>query len=137
MSQAKPMHVAVHGDPLAVGIVVLAVATALIHLLLGISLGPPSLRPFPLLFYLNMLGYLVLVTALYAPQLHPVRRVVRRVFIAYTALTIVLWFLLAPARIPLGYLDKVIEVVLVTLLIVDDRRDSRQSRRGVGARRTT
>jgi hypothetical protein len=126
----------VHVDPLAVGIVVLAVATALIHLLLGISLGPPSLRPFPLLFYLNMLGYLVLVTALYTPQLHPVRRVVRRVFIAYTVLTIVLWFLLAPAHIPLGYLDKVIEVVLVTLLIADDRRDSRRSRRGAGARRT-
>ena len=136
MSQAKPLRTAVHVDPLAMGIVVLAVATAMIHLVLGISLGPPSVRPFPLVFYLNTLGYLVLVAALYAPQLQPARRVVRRVFIAYTILTIVLWLLLAPVREPLGYLDKVIEIALVTLLIVGDRQDSRQTRRGGGVRRT-
>lgn len=133
MSQAKPTRTVVHVDPLAVGIVVLAVATALIHLKLGIALGPPSARPFPLMFYLNTLGYLVLVTALYAPPLHPVRREVRWVFIAFTILTIGMWFLLSPDHTPLGYTDKVIEAVLVMLLIVDDRR----SGRGVGVKRTT
>ncbi len=125
ISQPNQTRTVAHVDPLAAGIVVLAVATALIHLLLGISLGPPSTRPFPLLFYLNALGYLVLITALYVPLLHPVQREIRWVFIVYAILTIVLWFLLAPAHTPLGYSDKVIEVVLVTLLIVDERRSGR------------
>lgn len=94
MNQAKQGRALAHVDPLEAGIVVLALAAACIHLLVGISLGPPSLRPFPLLFYLNALGYLVLITALNAPRLHPVRRVVRLVFIAYTALTLLLWFIL-------------------------------------------
>jgi hypothetical protein len=76
-SQANPPRTARHVDLLAVGIVVLGVATALIHLKLGMALGPPSVRPFPLLYYLNTLGYLVLVTALYVPPLQPVRREVR------------------------------------------------------------
>ena len=125
MSRAKQAQAAVHVDPLAVGIVVLAVATALIHLVLGMSLGPPSARPFPLLFYLNTLGYLVLVTALYAPPLHPVQREVRWLFIAYTLFTILMWFLLAPEHEALGFSDKAIEAALVILLIVDARRSGR------------
>jgi hypothetical protein len=133
MSQAKQAGSVVHVDPLAVGITVLAVASALIHLYVGISLGPPSARPFPLLFYLNAIGYLVLAAAFNAPQLHAVHGEVRWVFIAFTVLTIVLWFLLAPVRIPLGYGDKVIEAVLVLLLFLDNRR----SQRDVGVNPTT
>lgn len=125
MGHASQTRRLVQVDPLAAGIVVLAVATALIHLLLGISLGPPSVRPFPLSFHLNALGYLVLVIALYAPQFLPVRRAVRWVFIAYAVLTIVLWIFISPDRDLVGYVDKVIEVLLVLLLIVDDRRSGR------------
>ena len=125
MSQAKQTRASAHVDPFTVGIVVLAVATSLIHLRLGLELGPPSAKLFPLMFYLNTLGYLVLVAALYAPPLQPVRRVVRWVFIAYTILTIVMWFLLSPDRTPLGYTDKVVETALVILLLVDDRRSAR------------
>lgn len=64
-------------DPLAAGIVVLTLATALIHFWLGIALGPPGLAPFPLLFYLNGLGYLVLLAALYLPSLRAVRQRIR------------------------------------------------------------
>lgn len=53
MNQAKQGRALAHVDPLEAGIVVLALAAACIHLLVGISLGPPSLRPFPLLFYLQ------------------------------------------------------------------------------------
>jgi hypothetical protein len=130
VSQAKQTGTLAHVDPLGVGIVVLAVTTAMIHLALAILLGPPSARLFPLIFYLNMIGYLVLAMAYIAPPLHSVQREVRWVFMAYTALTIVLWFLLAPVRNPLGYSDKVVEVVLLMLLIVDDLR----SRRGVGVK---
>jgi hypothetical protein len=122
MHQAHKSPALEHVDALDVGIVVLAVATAVIHLLLGLSLGPPSLQPFPLLFYLNTGGYLVLATAMYAPRLNAIQPPVRWVFIAYTLLTIVLWMLLAPYRSMLGYLDKAIEVALVVLLLVDERR---------------
>jgi hypothetical protein len=122
MHRAQHSPAVAHVEPLAFCIVVMAVATAVIHLLLGLSLGPPSLQPFPLLFYLNTVGYLVLVAALYTPQLHAIQPVVRWVFIAYTFLTIVLWMVLTPHRTALGYLDKAIEVALVVLLLVDERR---------------
>lgn len=134
MGQAKPTRTVARFDPLSVGIVVLAVATALLHLVEGMTLGPPSMRPFPLLFYLNTVGYLVLATALYVPPLHPVRREVRWVFIGYTVFTIAMWFLLAPSRGPIGYSDKVIEALLVMLLVFDAQRDSRQSGRGGGVK---
>lgn len=101
---------------------VLTLATALIHFWLGIALGPPGLAPFPLLFYLNGLGYLVLLAALYLPSLRAVRQRIRWVLIIYTALTIVMWFVLSPDRDLEGYLDKALEGVLIVLLVIDDRR---------------
>lgn len=41
--------------------------------------------------------------------------------IGYTALAIVLWILVG-ARTPIGYVDKVIEVALITLLLIEGRR---------------
>lgn len=46
-------------DPLRIGVIVLALGTAAIHLYLGLSGFP--------LFVLNGLGYLALVAALYLP----------------------------------------------------------------------
>ncbi|MGH3148375.1 MAG: hypothetical protein ACRDTR_21545 [Rubrobacter sp.] len=102
-------------NTLRVGVIVLALGTAAIHLYLGLS-GLP-------LFVLNGLGYLALVTALYlpVPQLTRYRSAVRWVLVGYTALTIVLWILVG-ARTPLGYADKLIEVALITLLLIESRR---------------
>jgi hypothetical protein len=57
---------------LRLGVVVLTVATAAIHLYLGLSSGLP-------LFVLNGLGYLTLLAALYLliPRLLPYRNAVR------------------------------------------------------------
>ena len=100
---------------LRIGVVVLALGTAIIHLYLG-SLGFP-------LFLLNGLGYLALVAALYLPipQLARYRDAVRWAFIGYAALTIVLWILVG-ARTPIGYADKLIEIALITLLLIEGRR---------------
>src|ERR1051326_5821498 len=98
MCQAQPNQRLVPIDLLSLGIVVLTLATALIHLWLGIALGPPGLKPFPLLFYLNALGYVVLLAALYLPQLRTVRQRIRWILIVYTVLTIVMWFVIAPDR---------------------------------------
>jgi hypothetical protein len=100
---------------LRIGVLVLAFGTAIIHLYLG-SLGFP-------LFLLNGLGYLGLVAALYLPipRLARYRDAVRWALIGYTTLTIVLW-LLVGARTPIGYADKLIEIALIALLLIEGRR---------------
>ena len=99
---------------LGVGIFVLTLVTALIHLYLGLGFGNT-------LFVLNGLGYLGLLAALQLPipQLARLRNVMRWVLVAYTALTIVLFFFMAPFYSVMGYVDKAIEVVLIALLVTD------------------
>jgi len=101
--------------PLRVGVILLTVGTALIHLYLG-------LQGFPL-FVLNGLGYLGLLAALILPipRISEYRNLVRWVLVGYTALTILLWILVG-ARNSIGYTDKVMELVLVVLLVLDARR---------------
>ncbi len=100
---------------LRIGIIILTLGTAFIHLTLA----------FPdAVFILNGLGYLALLAALYLPipQLTQYRHLVRWTLVGYTALTIFLWFLFG-ARTPIGYIDKLIEVALIVLLIVEVRRN--------------
>ena len=105
-------------DPLRVGVIVLTVGTALIHLYLG-------LQGFPL-FILNGLGYLALLAALTLPipRISQYRNLVRWVLVGYTALTIFLWILVG-ARNAIGYTDKIIEIVLVALLVLEARNSRR------------
>jgi len=101
---------------LQIGILVLTVATAIIHLTL--------VFPSPM-FILNGLGYLVLLAALFLPipQLAGYHRLVRWVLLGYTLLTVVLWVVMG-SRIPIAYVAKVIEVVLILLLWLDSRQGS-------------
>lgn len=96
---------------LQTGIVILAAATALIHLTLSF--------PDPM-FILNGLGYLGLTGALFLPL--PVARdhrpLVRTILMGYTALTIILWVAIG-MRTPIGYAAKVIELGLIALLWMD------------------
>jgi hypothetical protein len=96
------------------GIIVLTVATALTHISL--------LFPDPV-FILNGLGYLALLAALYLPipQLMPYRRQIRWLLIGYTLLTIGLWLAFG-SRILIGYVNKLNEVVLIALLLLEQRR---------------
>jgi hypothetical protein len=113
-----------HLDLLTGGIVVLTLATALIHLWLGLALGPPGLKPFPLLFSLNALGSLILIVALSLPSLRSIQPHIRWLLICYTGLTILMWVLLAPDRDLPGYVDKALEGVLIVLLVLDHRRSA-------------
>ncbi|HLW02063.1 MAG TPA: hypothetical protein VKT82_25645 [Ktedonobacterales bacterium] len=123
MSQAgQNQSGAVSLDLLSVGIVVLTISTALIHFLLALSIGPPGLAPFPLLFYLNAIGYVVLLIAYFAPSLFRLRRPIRWLLTLYAALTFALWFVLNKHHDAEGYLDKVLAIALIILLVVDDRR---------------
>jgi hypothetical protein len=97
---------------LRAGIIALTLATAFIHLQLAF--------PDPV-FILNGLGYLALLAALYLPQLARYRNLMRWVLVGYAALTVLLWILIG-ARTPIGYIDKAIEVALISLLLLEARR---------------
>jgi hypothetical protein len=107
---------------LGVGIFVLTLATASIHLFLAFTAIPYfGLNFGVILFILNGLGYLGLLAALQLPipQLARFRSAARWALVAYATLTIVLWFIMAPLYDFIGYIDKAIEVALIALLITD------------------
>lgn len=97
---------------LRVAILVLGLATALIHL----SLNVFGERFVPM-FTLNGLGYLALVAAALAPMgwLDRRRELVLWAFMGYTALTILGWLAFGQ-RTPIAYADKIVEVLLVIAL---------------------
>ncbi|MGQ9491911.1 MAG: hypothetical protein ACUVR4_14385 [Anaerolineae bacterium] len=96
------------------GIILLTLATAIIHFTL--------VFPSPL-FILNGVGFLALLAALYAPlpSLAPYRAWARWALIGYTALTVILWVIMG-LRAPIGYVTKVIEVALIVLLLLEGRQ---------------
>ncbi len=120
-------------DLISGGIVSITTALALIHFLLALSLGPPGLSIFPLIFYLNALGYIVLLVALYIPLLAPLRRLVRWALILYTAVTLALFFVIAAHRAPPGIISVVLESALIVLLLIDEWRASFQAQKQRGS----
>lgn len=99
-------------------IVGLTVATALIHIVLGVM----SEGMFMIIFLLNGLGYLTLLAGLYfLPQLAEQRSMVRWVLLGFTAVTFVLYFVFNPPADwnALGLGDKAIELALIVLLWLD------------------
>jgi hypothetical protein len=127
---------------LQIAICVLALATAVVHIYLGVIThvmivtqpeataaagGAAALGFFAALFYLDGLGYIVLTAALYHPRLARFRRLARWALIALTAATIVAYFVLIQGQYDaIGILDKLAEVVLIVLLVIEGRRE-RQS----------
>ncbi|HEU5369423.1 MAG TPA: hypothetical protein VFU69_13200, partial [Ktedonobacterales bacterium] len=72
--------------------------------------------------------YLVLITLLYLPALHPMQRYIRLLLILYTAATIFAWVALGERDMD-GFLDKGIEIALIHLLLIEDWRATRQLKR--------
>lgn len=98
-------------------IVALALLTALIHLFLGIQGGIA-------IFILNGLGFIALVACLYlVPQLANWRTYLRWALVAYSAITIVAYFVVndQPLDSGIGLVTKAIEVILVVLLYLESR----------------
>lgn len=125
--------------PLQIAICVLSFVTAVIHIYLGVITqimvatqpeataaagGAASLTFFAVLFYLDALGYIVLTVALYLPALARFRRLIRWALIALTAATIIAYFALIGGNYDaMGIGDKIIEVVLIVLLVMEGRRE--------------
>jgi hypothetical protein len=115
---------------LGVGIFLLTLATAIIHLYLALT--AMSFMGFNfgvMLFILNGLGYLALLAALQLPipQLARFRSAARWALVGFAALTIVLFFVMAPEYTIIGYVDKAIEVTLIALLLADAYTASSES----------
>ena len=109
---------------LQIGIIVLTMATALVHLWLAyeqLTIGMMG----GIMFVLNGLGYLGLLVALYVRL--PIefvtknRSLVRWALIAFALVTILAWAAMG-ARNEIGFIDKAIEVVLIVLLFVESRQ---------------
>ena len=129
---------------LQIGIIVLTILTAVIHLYLGIhqfslmaaAAGPGSSFSgvmsstrlmLAVLFILNFVGYMVLVVALYLPALQHFQRLTRWLLIGFTALTILMWYLIARSYpVMMDYLDKSVEVALIALLLREDWQTRRR-----------
>ena len=111
------------GLGLGVGILLLTLATAGIHLYLALTAFTYMGLNFGVtLFILNGLGYLGLLAVLLLPipQLARFRSAARWALVAFAALTIVLFFVMAPKPYTIvGYVDKAIEVTLIALLLAD------------------
>ena len=121
-------------------IIALALLTALIHLFLGVQGGIA-------IFILNGLGFIALVAALYLlPQLAHWSTYIRWALVAYTAITIVAYFVVnqqstyirwalvaytaitiyfvvnqQPLDSGIGLITKAIEVILIVLLYLQKR----------------
>jgi len=100
--------------PVQVGILLLALATGLIHIWLAI---PENM----IMFYLNGAGYILLALALFLPQLNQYRNLIRYALMAFTLVTVLAWVAIG-MRAPIGYIDKIIEVALLALLWLDRGR---------------
>ena len=106
-------------------IILLVLATAGVHL--SFFLTDPKGG---WIYALNAVGYLALAGNIYlpSPRLEPFRRPARLLLIAYTALTVALYVVVSLSirewTIPLGPIDKAMELVLIGLLWRDDRRSA-------------
>ena len=107
-----------------VGAVVLALATAGIHLYLFLIegyLGNGEMLPiYQLLFINNILAYVTLAAALFLPisPLPQVRPVTRTVLTAIAVASIVSYYHVGVTDL-LGNIDKIIEVLLIVLLTIN------------------
>ena len=85
-----------------------------------------TILPLPILFLLNGIGYLTLVTALYLPALSRFQPIIRWLLIGFAALTIIMYFVVSGfVPNPIGLIDKAVEIVLIALLLIEARKTTR------------
>lgn len=108
-------------SPVQKAILILGIATGLIHLVVLNFLLFANGTGIDYLFTLNGIGYLVLVAAYFNPRMAPRRNYIRWLTILYTLLTILAWFLVGD-RGWLGLTTKFIEVSLIVFLFLDGRK---------------
>ena len=105
-------------------IIILVLATALVHLGLGAQQLQDGMMG-GMMFILNGFGYIGLLAALYLPL--PIkfvtqnRALVRWALMAFAVITILAWLAIGIRDI-VGYSTKSIEVILIVLLLIESRQ---------------
>ncbi len=121
-----------------VGVIMLALATAIIHIYLFLIegfLGNGAMLPlFQFLFVGNFFAYVVLVAALYLPISSVARfRPVIRAFLIAIAFASILSYFRVGVFDTLGNIDKVVEVLLIVAATADAGMSGGESGGGRGA----
>ena len=110
------MQTASRTRPSQIALIVLTTITALLHFLRAYE--DPDIR---ILFLLNGLGFFSLVAAFYLPMFQKFHKQLRWVFVAYTAVTILLYFVWVAMSgdwtIPVGPIAKIVEAAMIVLLL--------------------
>jgi len=90
----------------------------------------PGMQMFAILFILNGLGYLTLVSALYLPALQQIQHITAFLLIGYTALTMSLWCIFGNRSTAdlMAYSVNIVEGVLLVLLLVKSWQERRGQR---------
>ena len=104
--------------------VLLTLFTAAVHLYMGLSYYDP-------LFIMNGLGFVGLLVALFLPipVVKNFRGIWRWLLVGYTALTIIMYFVVNGLAVDaMGLVTKAAEAALVVLLFLDGRRLATQTR---------
>ncbi len=101
-------------------ILVTGLITAGVHLFMNVVMGH-----FDLLFTLNGLGYLGLLTAFFfnVPWISRQRALLTYLFILYAVTTIIAWFILGSMTDPIGISTKIDEVILIIALFLNLRAE--------------
>lgn len=103
---------------LQIGIVLLTLETALVHLIfLNISMGKIDT-----LFTLNGLAYLALLVAFILPQFQGMHTLVRWALAGFAVVTIIAWLFMGDKSWWLGWITKLDEAVLIGLLFLESRQ---------------
>lgn len=107
-------------SPVHLGIILLTLVTAVIHTMLATRVPGTG----GLLFLLDAVVYVLLLVGMFAPipALAGRRPLVRLLLIVWTVATIVAWAISGKGRNAVGYTDKLVELALVALLMLDAAR---------------
>ncbi len=102
-------------NTLRILVLIFGIITALVHLFLGFgSWGNPDAVPPGFLFVLNGIAYIVLVVVVAFDLLPKQRALVHYALIAFTAVTIIAYFVVnGGLGGPLGWITKLDEVALI------------------------
>ena len=101
--------------PIQTGIMITGLITAFIHAVyLNIAMDGIDV-----MFTLNGLGYIALLGAYFLPAFKKYHAPIRWLFIGYTAITIIAWFILGNTGWWVGWVTKLDEIALIGLLFAD------------------
>jgi hypothetical protein len=110
--------------PIKIGILVLGLFTALVHLVVLNIIMVNKTGSIDIKFTMNGLGYLALLAVYFIPAFAKWQKYTRWLLVGFTIVTIIAFFIFGSLTDPLGIVTKLVEVGLIILLILDGRKSA-------------